>query len=237
MGKRLIQQRRGKGTSTFKSPSFRFAGRAKYGPDFDEPITGKVVDLIHSSGHNAPLMQIELENGYELLLIAPEGISVGEEIQFGNDVEVKTGNVLPVGEIPEGTKIFNLERRFQDGGKFVRSSGSVARVVAQMGDTVVIRLPSKKEIELNPKCRATIGVVAGGGRVEKPFMKAGNKFKAMRSKNNRYPRVSGVSMNAGNHPFGGTSSHKKGRPTIAPKNAPPGKKAGKIRPSRTGKKR
>ncbi len=233
---RLIQQRRGKGSPTYKSPSFKYAGRAKYAQDFNELVEGEVVDLIHSRGHNAPLMQIELENGYELLLIAPEGISVGEKVQFGSGADVDEGNVLPLGEIPEGTKIFNLERRHQDGGKFVRSTGSVARVVAQMGDTVVVRLPSKKEIELNPKCRATVGVVAGGGRVEKPFMKAGNKFKAMKSKNNKYPNVSGVSKNAVDHPYGGSSSDK-GKPTIAPKNAPPGRKVGKNRPKRTGKKR
>jgi large subunit ribosomal protein L2 len=88
-----------------------------------------------------------------------------------------------------------------------------------------------------PECRAIIGVIAGSGRPEKPFLKAGTKFFAMRAKNKLWPIVSGTSMNSVNHPFGGKSSHAKGIPTQSSRNAPPGRKVGKIAPKRTGRKK
>ena len=94
-----------------------------------------------------------------------------------------------------------------------------------------------KEKDFNPDCRAQIGIVAGSGRKEKPFTKAGAKWFAKRARNKLYPIVAGLAMNAVDHPFGGKSSHKKGRPTVAPKYAPGGRNVGKIRPRRTGMKR
>ena len=84
-------------------------------------------------------------------------------------------------------------------------------------------------------CRAAIGTVAGSGRVDKPFIKAGTKFHKMHARNKLYPKVCGVSMNAVDHPFGGSSSHVKGRPTQSPRSAPPGRKVGKVAPKRTGR--
>ena len=86
-------------------------------------------------------------------------------------------------------------------------------------------------------CRATVGIISGGGKGEKPFMKAGNKYYAMKAKNKIYPKVSGTSMNAVDHPFGGSSTHIKGRPTQANRNAPPGRKVGKLWPRRTGRRK
>ena len=88
-----------------------------------------------------------------------------------------------------------------------------------------------------PDCRAAIGIIAGAGRLEKPFLKAGTRFKKMRARNKLYPKVCGISMNAVDHPFGDKCSHIKGRPTLSPRSAPPGRKVGKIAPRRTGKKR
>ena len=88
-----------------------------------------------------------------------------------------------------------------------------------------------------PDCRATIGVIAGSGRKEKPFLKAGTRHYAMKAKNKLYPQVSGTSMNSVDHPFGGSSSATKGRPTQSSRNAPPGRKVGKIAPKRTGRKK
>ena len=80
-----------------------------------------------------------------------------------------------------------------------------------------------------------IGTIAGGGRTEKPFLKAGTRHFRMKAKNKFYPIVSGISMNAVAHPFGGKGSHTKGRPTQASRNAPPGRKVGSIAPRRTGR--
>ena len=78
----------------------------------------------------------------------------------------------------------------------------------------------KKKKIFHPDCMATMGTVAGGGRLEKPLMKAGTKYYKMKAKNRFWPKVSGAAMNAVAHPFGGKRSGRKGRPTISPKNAP-----------------
>jgi large subunit ribosomal protein L2 len=234
MGKRLIQQRRGRGTSTYRSPSFRFKGEIKH---YNLETSGQVIDIIHCSGHSAPLMEVSYLTGTKDLTFAPEGIKVGDEISVGVSDELKKGNVISLKDIPEGTLVHNLELRPGDGGKLVRSSGSFAKVVAKTDKAVRIKLPSNKEKSFLPNCRAAIGIIAGGGRLDKPFLKAGTKFKKMRAKNKLYPKVCGISMNAVDHPFGGCHSTHKGRPTLSPRSAPPGRKVGKIAPRRTGKRK
>ena len=105
MGKRLIQQRRGRGTKTYTSPSFRFKGAAKHAA---LETGGVVVDIIHCAGHSAPLMKISYLTGDEGLTFAPKGIKVGDLINVGPGSEVGTGNVLPLSEIPEGTLVHNI---------------------------------------------------------------------------------------------------------------------------------
>ena len=97
-------------------------------------------------------------------------------------------------------------------------------------------MPSKKQKQFNPRCRATIGVVAGSGRVEKPFLKAGTKFFKMKAKNKLWPKTSGGAMNAVDHPFGNKRTSRKSKARPAPRDAPPGRKVGMIRPRRTGRK-
>lgn len=238
MGKRIISQRRGRGTTTYRSPSFNYAGKISYGAyEKDGLIRGKVVDLIHSRGHSAPLMKIKYENGKEALLPAFEGCYIGKE--FNLDMREKVEEVLPgnaylLKNIPEGTEIYNVELISGDGGRIARGGGSFVKVVSHSGDYVRLLLPSKKEKLVLNNSRAIIGIVSGGGRTEKPFVKAGNKFYEMKKKNKLYPRTSGGKMSAVDHPFGNTRSLRKGQPTVAPKNAPPGRKVGMIRARRTG---
>jgi len=237
MGKNLIQQKRGKGSSTYRSPSFRYKGKAKHNKNSDETFNGKIIDLIKCSGHTAPLAQIKYDNGEEIMMIAPEGVRVGEAVQTGAKSAVKNGNIIPLRNIPEGTLIYNIESKPGDGGKFVRTSGAFAKIVGKVREGIVVRLPSNKQKIFQSSCRACIGSVAGSGRTEKPFLKAGKKYYAMKAKNKLYPSVSGTSMNALSHPFGGSSSATKGRPTQSSRNAPPGRKVGKIAPKRTGMRR
>ena len=171
MGKRLIQQRRGRGTHTYRSPSFRFRGEVKF------PLgnaQGKVVDIVNCPGHSAPLMEVAYDNGMKSLSFAPEGICVGNDVACGT-TEVKTGNILLLRDIPEGTLVHNLELRPGDGGKLVRSSGTSAKIVAKSDDIVRVLLPSKKEKVFLPDCRAAIGLVAGGGKVGEAFFKTKKK--------------------------------------------------------------
>ncbi len=246
MGKRLIQQRRGRGTLTYKSPGFRFRGKAVLPSE-----SGIVGDIIHCAGHTAPLLEVIAPDGNVTCAIAPEGIKVHDpvavmaaaaaesesSIQEGIQASKQAGSVLPLQSIPEGTLIYNVEIHPGDGGKLCRSSGAAARVVAKLGNMVIIKLPSKKEKTLSGACRAAVGTVAGAGRLEKPFLTAGARYKKMRARNKLYPKVCGISMNAVDHPFGGGGSHVKGRPTQSPRSAPPGRKVGKIAPRRTGRKR
>jgi len=237
MGKTLIQQARGKGGPTYRSPGHRFKGAAKH-KSFSRSVSeGKIVDLVLCPGHSAPLAKIKYEDNEEIWAIAPEGVRVGDSLYAGPDADVKKGNTVSLKNIPEGTLVYNIESKPGDGGKFVRSSGTFAKVVTRNNNKVTLQLPSKKQKLFDENCRASIGIVAGAGRPEKPFMKAGKKFHARKARNLKYPSVSGTSMNSVDHPFGGSSSHHKGKPTIAPKNAPPGAKVGKIRPRQTGKRK
>ncbi len=235
MGKNLIQQRRGKGTSTFRAPSFRYVGATSHRSLTAQTMRGTIIEFLHSQGHNAPLARIRYDDGEEILTAAVLGVRKGDFVFTGTECEVKDGNTLPLVNIPEGTTVFNLEGRPGDGGKFVRSSGGTARILAKLPGKIMVELPSKKQREFNPLCRATVGIIAGGGRLEKPLLKAGHLYHRARARNRRYPHVCALSMNAVDHPFGGSRSSKKGKSTIAPRDAPPGRKVGKIRPRRTGR--
>ena len=236
MGKRLITQRRGKGSGPYKSASHRFVGRAKHAPFSNDNVKGVVKDFMNCPGHSAPLAAIEYENGNYSLMIAPEGLKVNTQIESYSK-EVNVGNTQRLKDIPEGTAIFNIESIPGDGGKFVRSSGTCAKIVTHTKKDVTVILPSKKKKSFNPNCRATVGVVAAGGRTEKPFVKAGNKYYKMRARNKLFPHVCGLSMNAVDHPFGGSNSSKKNFPDTIRRNAPPGANVGKIRASRTGRRK
>ncbi|MDO8480647.1 MAG: 50S ribosomal protein L2 [Nanoarchaeota archaeon] len=236
MGKNLLSQRRGRGSPTFRAPSFRYAGRAAHPNAMADGSTGVIEDFIKSQGHSTPLMVVKYGNE-EALTLAPEGVRIGENLSYGKGSELSPGNVLALADIPEGMAIFNIEGRPGDGGRYARTSGSAARIVAKTPDTVTVRLPSKKEKQFNAKCRAIIGTAAAGGRPEKPLLKAGFAFHKAKAKNKFYPSVSATSMNAVAHPFGGKGSHTKGRPHQSGRGYPAGRKVGKIAPRRTGRKR
>lgn len=231
MGKNLIQQKRGKGSPTYRRHSFRSPGVAKR----ESRGSAVILSLLHSNLHTAPLARVRYEDGADGLIIVPEGILVGQRVEIGAEAGLALGNTLPLKSLPEGSLIYNIEGRPGDGGKFVRSSGGVARIVGKSPSKIIVQLPSKKRKPFNPDCNATLGVVAGGGRKEKPFLKAGIKFHRVKARNKYWPKVSGTAMNAVDHPFGGKRTSRKGRPTIAPKNAPPGRMVGMIRPRHTGR--
>ncbi len=235
MGKRLTVQRRGKGSPMFLSPGHKHIGRAAHPTFHTNNVKGTIKDIVHCSGHSAPLMMIKWNNGEDQLTVAPEGVRINDAVEIGTGV-VDTGCTLQLKDIPEGTLVYNLEAVPGDGGKFARASGVFAKVIAKQGMIISVMLPSKKEKRFDPSCRATIGVVAGGGRPEKPLLKAGNKHFRVRSRATLWPVVCGQSQNAVEHPHGGARSSKKNQPDIARRFAPPGAKIGKIRPRRTGRK-
>ncbi len=231
MGKNLIQQKRGKGSPSYRRHSFNAVGQARV----ENRGSAVILAFLHSKMHTAPIARVKYEDGEDGLLIAPEGVRTGQRIIIGESAPLELGNTLPLKSLPEGSLIYNIEAQPGDGGKFVRASGGVARIVGKTPTGVMVQLPSKKRKSFNPECKASLGVVAGGGREEKPFLKAGIKFHYAKAKNRYWPIVSATAMNAVDHPFGGKRTSRKGRPTIAPKNAPPGRMVGMIRPRHTGR--
>ncbi|MCE4621273.1 MAG: 50S ribosomal protein L2 [Desulfurococcales archaeon] len=237
MGKRLRQQRMGKGSPTFRSPGHIHVGPAKYPPLSNETYKGRVVELIHDPGRYVPLARVVLETGQEFLMPAAEGMYVGQIIEIGSDAAPEPGNILPAGKVPEGTMVYNIEIVPGDGGKLARQAGSYALIVGKGGGKVRVRLPSGKEKEIPEAARVTIGIPAGAGRIEKPLMKAGFAYHKWKVKARKWPRVRGVAMNAASHPFGGGSHQHKGRPSTVARETPPGRKVGHIAARRTGRRK
>jgi large subunit ribosomal protein L2 len=246
MGKRIIAQRRGRGSSTFRAPSHRYKGNLEHvRVDKNETVSGEIVKIEHDPARSAPIARIRIERGdggekkfEERFIVIPEGVGEGDVVSYGASAAIKTGNTLSLGAIPEGILICNLEARPSDGGKFARSSGDCATVLAHENETgrTLVVLPSGKRKWLSSDCFATIGVVAGGGRTEKPFVKAGKKYHKMKTHSGKYPTVRGVAMNPVDHPHGGGSHQHVGKSKTPGRGAPPGRKVGSIAARRTGKK-
>ncbi len=151
--------------------------------------------------------------------------------------ELAIGNILPVGQIPEGTVISSVEAKAGDCGKLARASGDYAIVVAQDAEKGVtrIRLPSGSKKTISNVCRAVIGLVAGGGRTDKPILKAGRAFHKYRAKRNEWPKVRGVAMNPVDHPHGGGNQQHMGKPGTVSRYLSAGAKTGQISARRTGR--
>jgi large subunit ribosomal protein L2 len=203
---------------------------------FEVSINGVIENLVHDPGRGAPLAFVRFENGETCYTITPEGVYKGQQISLGGNAPAEVGNILPLGKIPEGTMVCDLELRPGDGGKMARSSGAYATVVGHTPQGTMIRLPSGRTRYINDRCMATVGVVAGGGRTEKPFLKAGEKFHLMKAKGHKYPRTRGRAMVAAVHPYG-SSKRSARKVTTTSHGAPPGQKVGLIAARGAGQKK
>ncbi len=202
-----------------------------------EQHDGSVVDLVHERGRDAPLAKIRFEDGSTSFVPAVLGTKVGETFQFGLKSKIQKGNVISVQNIPDGTIVCNIEKQFGDGGTLVKSAGTDATIFSHGEDGVTVKLPSGRFITLNPKNRAMIGTLAGGGAGERPFMSAGNKWRRFRSKGRKYPIVRGVAQAAYVHPHGGGRHQHVGQSSTVSRDAPPGAKVGSIAARKTGRAR
>jgi large subunit ribosomal protein L2 len=242
MGKRIRVQRRGRGGSTFRASRNKRAAPSQYPVTmmkreiFDIAIKAEIEKFLHDPGRGAPLAVIRLENGETCYSVVPEGVFAGQQIQIGGKASVEIGNILPVGKIPEGTMVCNIELRPGDGGKLSKSSGSYATIVTHTPRGTIIKLPSGKTRYVTDHCRATIGVVSAAGRTEKPFLKSGTKFHLMKAKGHKYPRTRGRAMIAAVHPYG-SSKRSARKVTTTSHGAPPGQKVGLIAARGTGRKK
>jgi large subunit ribosomal protein L2 len=221
MGKRLKQQRRGKGGMNYRVPNYAFTPKLIY-----KNVEGTVKDIVRDPRRDAPLAEIAYSDNTTSHLVALEGMSVGSST---------SGVVMKLSTIKEGSTISNIETYPNSGPKLCRAPGTFATVVSKTQNNCTIQLPSKKIKKISTDCRAMIGIPAGEGMDEKPFMKAGVKYFLMHTRGKHYPTTSGVSKNAVDHPHGGSGSGKR-RKQVG-KSAPPGQKVGSFGASRSGRRK
>ncbi|MCW4048197.1 MAG: 50S ribosomal protein L2 [Candidatus Bathyarchaeota archaeon] len=235
MGKKIKVQRRGRGGHQFKAAKMNKIAPAKYPKLAEQSVKGYIKDLVHEPGRGAPLAYIEFKPGKGFYASAIEGSYLNQEIVVGPEAPLKVGNVLPLGGIPEGTMVCNIELRPGDGGKIAKSSGSFGTVIAHTSTHTTVRLPSKRIVTIHNNSRATLGIISGAGRLEKPFMTAGQKHRAKKAKGHKYPVAHGVKMPAAMHPHGGGRKRRPGKSTTVSKHAPPGAKVGLIAARNSGR--
>eukprot|EP00343_Euplotes_focardii_P006586 CAMPEP_0205818666 /NCGR_PEP_ID=MMETSP0206-20130828/669_1 /ASSEMBLY_ACC=CAM_ASM_000279 /TAXON_ID=36767 /ORGANISM="Euplotes focardii, Strain TN1" /LENGTH=255 /DNA_ID=CAMNT_0053111267 /DNA_START=91 /DNA_END=858 /DNA_ORIENTATION=- len=245
MGRVVRGQRKGAG-SVFTSHSKHKKGGAKFRVnDYSEKhgyVKGVVREIIHDPGRGAPLAKVVFRHPFKFgqvkaNFIAVEGMYTGQFIYCGKKAKLTIGNVLPIGSMPEGTTISNVEEKPGDRGKLSRASGDYASIVSHNKETGMsrVRLPSGSKKNIQSTCRAMVGIVAGGGRVDKPMLKAGRAYHKYKAKRNCWPKVRGVAMNPVEHPHGGGNHQHVGHATTVKRDAPAGKKVGLIAARRTGR--
>lgn len=152
----------------------------------------------------------------------------GAQIVYaGKKAQLAIGNVKPVGALPEGTIVCNLEAKQGDRGTLARASGDFALIVSHNLETGVtrVKLPSGSRKVIPSTCRGMVGQIAGGGRTEKPLLTAGKAFHKYKAKRNSWPKVRGVAMNPVEHPHGGGNHQHIGHASTVKRDSPPGKKA------------
>ena len=197
-----------------------------------------VPSLIYSG---APLAKVAFRDPYKYrtrveTFVATEGLSTGQFVYCGKKAALNVANVLPLSSLPEGTIVCNVEEKSGDRGSLARTSGNYATIIGHdsNGKTSRIRLSSGAKKTVPSTSRATIGIVAGGGRIDKPLLKAGRAHHKFKVKRNSWPRTSGVAMNPVDHPHGGGNHQHIGKPSTRSRFAPAGQKVGLIAARRTG---
>jgi len=245
MGRIIRAQRKG-ASLIFASHTKHRKGAARHRPlDFAERhgyIKGLVEEIIHDPGRGAPLAKVVFKHPYKYkqvthTFIAAEGMYSGQFIYCGKKAALTVGNVLPLSAMPEGTIICNVEGKQGDRGSFARTSGNYATIISHNPDEgkTRVRLPSGAKKTVPTSARAMVGIVAGGGRIDKPVLKAGNSYHKYKAKRNSWPIVRGVAMNPVDHPHGGGNHQHIGHPSTVRRDAPSGKKVGLIAARRTGR--
>lgn len=161
-------------------------------------VIGKVISIEYDPNRTSFIAQINYKDGDKRYILAPLNLEIGEEVVSGEKVEVKTGNAMPLKNIPIGTVIHNIELIPGQGGAIVRSAGSSAMLMAKEGGFAHLRLPSTEVRRVSLSCIATMGSLGNIDWKNVNFGKAGRK----RNMGIR-PTVRGVAMNPSSHPHGG----------------------------------
>ncbi len=161
-------------------------------------VPARVVAIEYDPNRTARIALLQYIDGEKRYILAPNGLIVGSNVVSGPDAEVRVGNTLPLGSMPTGTQVHNIELTPGRGGQMVRSAGGSAQLMAKEGEYALLRLPSGEMRRVRIECAATVGQV---GNQEHSLVKLG---KAGRSRHRgRRPHVRGSVMNPRDHPHGG----------------------------------
>ncbi len=183
-------------------------------------VPGTVAAVEYDPNRTANIALIHYADGEKRYILHVRGLEVGAVVTSGPDADIKPGNALPLGNIPLGTTVHNVELKPGKGGQIARSAGAGVQVMAKEGDYVSLRLPSTEVRRVHRTCLATVGQI---GNVHHELTSIG-KAGAMRWRGRR-PKVRGVSMNPVDHPLGGGEGRTSGgRPPVSPWGTPDGKK-------------
>jgi len=175
-------------------------------------VPAKVAAIEYDPNRSARIALVNYKDGEKRYILAPVGLEIGQIVESGEAADIKTGNCLPIKNIPLGTVIHNIELRPGQGGKLVRSAGSAAQLMAKEGDYAQVRMPSGEVRKVLMVCRATIGQLGNLDHENVVIGKAGR----MRHMGKR-PSVRGIAMNPVDHPHGGGEARStSGRPPTTP---------------------
>ena len=161
-------------------------------------ILGRVASIEYDPNRTANIALINYRDGEKRYILAPEGLMVGQDIVAGETADIKVGNALPLGNIPVGTVVHNVELRPGKGGELARSAGSKAQIIGREDKYVMVRLTSGEQRLILKTCYATIGEVGNSDYELVSLGKAGRtRHMGIR------PTVRGSVMNPNDHPHGG----------------------------------
>lgn len=161
-------------------------------------VPATVATIEYDPNRSARIALLHYADGEKRYILAPLGLSVGDAVLSGEDADIKPGNALPIGKIPVGTTIHNLELKPGKGAQLVRAAGAGAQLMAKEGEYAHVRMPSGEMRLIHTGCRATIGQVGNVDHENISLGKAGRKrWLGVR------PSVRGVVMNPIDHPHGG----------------------------------
>lgn len=176
--------------------------------DFKRTKTGipaRVAAIEYDPNRSANIALLHYADGEKKYILAPNGISIGDEVESGVGSEIKPGNCLPLASIPFGTQLHAIELKPGKGAQLARSAGTSAQLMAREGTMATLRLPSGEMRMVHVDCMATIGQVGNWEHEGQRIGKAGrSRWKGRR------PSVRGVAMNPVDHPMGGGEGRSSG---------------------------
>lgn len=177
-----------------------------------DAIPAKVATIEYDPNRSARIALLHYRDGEKRYILAPAGLKLGDRVESGPNSDIKTGNCLPLVNIPVGTVIHNIELRPGQGAKMVRSAGGAAQLMAKEGAYAQVRMPSGEVRQVLVGCRATIGQLGNLEHENEIIGKAGRQ----RHRGKR-PTVRGIAMNPVDHPHGGGEARStSGRPPTTP---------------------